>query len=212
MKITKLGHAALDIRENEGRLLVDPGSFTPTLEDYSGVDAVVITHLHPDHWTAEHLTAVLANSPDAVLFGPAGVASAASGFPIVTVSPGDTVTVGPFTLRFFGGEHAVIHESIPLIDNVGVLINDILYYAGDSFAIPESVQVPVLAAPAGAPWMKISESMDYVTAIAPSKAFFTHEEVLSRPGKNLSHDRLRWATEQGGGEYFAIEAGESLEA
>jgi hypothetical protein len=47
------------------------------------------------------------------------------------------VSGGPFTLRFFGGRHSVIHESIPVIDNVGVLVDDAFYYPGDSYAAPE---------------------------------------------------------------------------
>ena len=35
------------------------------------------------------------------------------------------------------GEHAVIHSSIPVIDNVGVLVNDTVYYPGDSLFVPE---------------------------------------------------------------------------
>ena len=84
----------------------------------------------------------------------------------------------------------MIHSSIPVIDNVGVLVNDALYYAGDSFAVPEGVEVGTLAAPAGAPWMKIAESMDYVMAVKPRRAFPTHEMVLSRAGKDLSNARL----------------------
>ena len=124
------------------------------------------------------------------IFGPAGVAAAASGFPVETVAAGDEVEVGPFRLRFFGGRHAQIHPSIPIIDNLGVLVNDALYYGGDSFVVPEGVAVDVLAAPANAPWMKIGEVMDYVIAVAPRRAFPTHEMLLSRAGKDLSNARL----------------------
>jgi probable F420-dependent oxidoreductase len=75
------------------------------------------------------------------------------------------VTVGDFTLRFFGGTHAVIHSSIPTIENVGVLVNEELYYPGDSYAVPEGIEVDTLAAPLGAPWLKIGEAMDYVLAV-----------------------------------------------
>lgn len=70
---------------------------------------------------------------------------------MTVVHTGDTVEAEPFTLRFFGGTHAVIHASIPVVDNLGVLIDDELYYAGDSFTVPEGVDVDVLAVPAGAP-------------------------------------------------------------
>ena len=92
-----------------------------------------------------------------------------------------------------------------------MLVNDALYYAGDSFAVPDGVSVDVLAAPAGAPWMKIAESMDYVMAVKPRRAFPTHEMVLSRAGKDLSNARLGWATEQGGGEYLPLEPGDSFD-
>ena len=127
------------------------------------------------------------------------------------MAAGDEVTVGPFRLRFFGGEHAQIHASIPIIDNVGVLVNDVLYYGGDSFEVPEGVEVQVLAAPAAAPWMKLSESMDYVEAVAPRRAFPTHEMLLSQAGKALTNTRLAWATEQGGGEFVALEPGDTLD-
>jgi L-ascorbate metabolism protein UlaG (beta-lactamase superfamily) len=114
-------------------------------------------------------------------------------------------------VRFFGGTHAQIHPSIPIIDNVGVLVNDALFYGGDSFQLPDGVSVQVLAAPAAAPWMKLSEAMDFVQAIAPRRAFPTHEMLLSQAGKTLSNTRLAWATEQGGGEFVALEPGDTLD-
>lgn len=213
MRLTKLEHAALAIEDSGDVLFIDPGKFTTPITEATGVVAVVITHEHDDHWTPSQLDRILEQSPEARLFGPEGVvaAAAAAGYAVERVSPGDEVEAGPFRLRFFGGRHAVIHRSIPVIDNVGVLVNDALYYGGDSFDAPEGVAVDVLAAPAGAPWMKISESMDYVERVAPRRAFSTHEMVLSRAGKDLSHARLAWATAQGGGEYLALEPGDTLD-
>lgn len=211
MRLTKYEHAGLLLEQDGQKLYVDPGSFTSPLTDTANAVAVVITHEHPDHWTPEQLNRVLELSPDAKLFGPEGVAAAAADFDITIVHPGDTVEAGPFALRFFGGRHAVIHESIPVVDNVGVLINDTLYYAGDSFSVPEGVEVDVLAAPAGAPWMKIAETMDYVLAVKPKRAFPIHEMVLSRAGKDMANGRLAWATEQNGGAFSALEPGDSLD-
>ena len=211
MRLTKLEHAALVVEDSGDRLYVDPGKFTTPITESAGTVAVVITHQHDDHWTPEQLGRIVAANPDVRIFGPAGVAAAASGFPVETVAAGDEVEVGPFRLRFFGGKHAQIHPSIPIIDNVGVLVNDALYYGGDSFVVPTGVSVEVLAAPANAPWMKISESMDYLIAVAPRRAFPTHEMLLSRAGKDLSNARLRWAAEQGGGEYLPLEPGDAID-
>lgn len=211
MHLTKLEHAALILELSGQKLYVDPGSFTTPLTDTAHAVGIVITHEHADHWTPEQIERILELSPDATIYGPAGVAAASTDHPVTVVAAGDTVEVGPFTLRFFGGKHAVIHSSIPVVDNVGVLVNDELYYAGDSFTIPEGVAVGTLAVPAGAPWLKISEVIDYVLAVKPRRSFPTHEMVLSRAGKSLSNARIQAATEQGGGEFFALEPNDSLD-
>ncbi|MFT3799390.1 MBL fold metallo-hydrolase [Microbacterium sp.] len=209
MRITKYEHACLSLEEGGARLIVDPGNFTAPLEDLAGIAAVMLTHEHPDHWTAAQLQRILEHNPGIPIFGPAGVAAAAKDFAITAVAPGDTVAAGPFTLRFFGGVHAVIHSSIPLIDNVGVLVNDAFYYPGDSYAVPESVDVQLLAAPIGAPWLKIGEAMDFVLAVAPRRAFGTHDASLSTRGLAMHRQRLQWATERGGGTFEALDAGDT---
>ena len=205
MKVTKLEHSCL-IVESAGRsIVIDPGSMTTAVVGISNAVAIVITHEHADHWTPEQLTRILNLTPDARIFGPAGVAAAASGFEVTVVTDGDVHEVGPFTLRFFGTTHAVIHPSIPVVDNVGVLVNDELYYAGDSFTIPEGIAVGTLGVPAGAPWMKIAEAMDYVLAVKPRRSFPMHEMGLSVAGKSLSNARIKAVTEAGGGEFFPLE-------
>ena len=211
MRLTKLEHAALIIEQSGKKLFVDPGSFTTAITEAAGAVAVVITHEHADHWTPEQLTRLLDRAPDIQIFGPQGVADAAAGFAITVVKAGDEISVAPFTLRFFGDTHAVIHESIPVVDNVGVLINDALYYGGDSYTVPADVEVDVLAAPVGAPWLKIGDSMDYVLAVKPKRSFPTHEMTLSKAGKTMTGERIKWATEQNGGQYFALEPGDALD-
>lgn len=211
MRVTKFEHATLRLDHAGQTLVVDPGTFTSTLDDLNGLVGIVITHEHPDHWTPGHLDRLLRAASGTPIFAPAGVATAAEGYDITVVSPGDTIEVGDFTLRFFGGEHAVIHSSIPRIQNVGVLVNDQLYYPGDSYAVPEDVTVDTLAAPLGAPWLKIGEAMDFVLAVAPRRAFGTHDMTLSKIGSDMHHQRLQWATEQGGGEYFTLKPGDALD-
>lgn len=211
MRLTKFEHAALLLEDSGKKLFVDPGSLTSPLTDTNNTVAVVITHEHADHWTPEQLNRILDLNPDVPIFAPEGVAAAAKDFAITVVNAGDTVEAGPFTLRFFGGRHAVIHESIPVVDNLGVLINEQLYYPGDSFTVPEGVDVDVLATPAGAPWLKIGETIDFVLAVKPKRSFPTHEMVLSRGGKDMASARIKWATEQNGGEFLPLEPLDTLD-
>lgn len=211
MRVTKHEHACLRLELENRMLLIDPGSFTLPLSGLRHVVAVVVTHEHPDHWTPEHLTRIRQQFPDVPVYAPAGVAAAAAGEEIVVVAPGDTIEAGPFTLRFFGGRHSVIHESIPVVDNVGVLVNDAFYYPGDSYALPDGAAVDLLAAPVGAPWLKIGDAMDFVLAVAPRRAFATHDMTLSRAGLDMGRARLTWAVQQGGGEFVTLDPGESTD-
>lgn len=210
MKLTKFEHACLILEVAEERLIIDPGMFTMPLGEFGDVVAVVLTHEHGDHWTTDQLDRIIERNPEATIYGPAGVAAAVADHPVVEVHDGDVIEAGAFTLRFHGEKHAIIHESIPVIDNVGVLVNERLYYGGDALLVPP-FPVETLAAPAGAPWLRIGEVMDYVLAIKPKRVLPTHEMGLSVAGKGLANDRLSWAATQVGGEYFVLEPGETLD-
>ncbi|MET4638466.1 MBL fold metallo-hydrolase [Mycetocola sp. 2940] len=211
MRLTKLEHAALILEDSGKKLFVDPGSYTTAITEAAQAVAIVITHEHADHWTPEQIDRILSRNPDARILAPAGVAAAAGALPVEVVKAGDEIEVGPFTLTFFGEKHAVIHESIPIVDNVGVLVNGTVYYGGDSYSIPEGVEVDVQAVPAGAPWLKIGDVMDYVLAVKPRRSFPTHEMTLSKAGKEMSNARIKWATEQNGGTFHPLEPGDTLD-
>lgn len=211
MRVTKHEHAALVLVESGHSLVIDPGSFTSPLDDVENLAGIVLTHEHPDHWTPDHLTRLLTAHPGTPIYGPEGVRQAAAGFDVTTVHPGDRLDLGPFHLEFFGGEHAVIHESIPVIDNVGVLVNDQLYYPGDSYALPKHRKVALLAAPVGAPWLKIGDAIDFVLDVKPERVFATHDMTLSAAGKQMGDARLTWAVEQNGGSFVDLKPGDSVD-
>ena len=48
MKLTHLGHACLLVETDGARLLIDPGTMS-AFEDVRDLDAVLVTHQHPDH-------------------------------------------------------------------------------------------------------------------------------------------------------------------
>lgn len=210
MKVTKFEHATMVLDKGGSTVIIDPGVYTTPLTDVTGVVAIVITHEHADHWTSEQLERILERNPDARILGPAGVAAAAPDFAVEVVKHGDKLAIDPFELEFFGEKHAIIHESIPIVDNVAVLVDGDFYYAGDSYTLP-GVPVTALAVPIGAPWLKIGDAMDYVLAVKPKHTFPVHDAPLSQIGKGMTRSRIEAMTAQVGGEYHLIEPGESLD-
>lgn len=209
MILTKREHACLVVEHEGASLVIDPGSFTAPF-DAAGLVAIVVTHEHADHATPEHLDRLLGSSPEAQLLAPAGVAAAHPSYPWQIVAAGDVREAGPFRLAFSGGRHAVIHASIPVVDNLGVMVNDALYYPGDSYTDP-GVPIDVLAVPASAPWLKIGEVMDYLDAVRPRRAFPTHERVNSDAGNAMANARIGLVVESHGGTFFPLTAGDALE-
>jgi hypothetical protein len=114
------------------------------------------------------------------------------------------------TLEFFGEQHATIVPTYPVAQNMGVLVNEQLYYPGDSFTeCPKSYTV--LAVPTFAPWLKYAEVAEFVGKSPAQKVFPMHNGFLNDDG-NALFDRLLGGTcQQLGKDYQFIAAGESIE-
>jgi L-ascorbate metabolism protein UlaG (beta-lactamase superfamily) len=210
MKITKHGHACLEVEIDSETLIIDPGSYTEELTSLGNVVAVVITHKHDDHCDKAKIAKIKKENPAVQIFGTSEVAARLSGMDVTTVYHGDYYEVGSFKLEFFGDMHQIIHRSIPLIQNTAVLVNGDLYYAGDSYTQPD-VKVKALACPTSAPWLKIGDVMDYIQEINPAICFPTHNALLSQLGHDLNNSRVKQVTEEHGGKFVYLEAGQSLE-
>lgn len=192
MKLTKYEHACFTVEKDGQVLVVDPGNYSDDFIAPDHVVAVVITHQHPDHFDPEHLEEIFAKNDDMLVLGPADVIDKVEIEHTKSVNPGEKVTVGPFDLEFFGGVHALIDESLPRPQNLGVMINDLLFYSGDSLELPDR-PVDTLALPISAPWLKISEVIAFLTNVRPRLALPTHDAILSQKGQELVDGMLATA-------------------
>jgi L-ascorbate metabolism protein UlaG (beta-lactamase superfamily) len=210
MKITKHGHACLEVELDSQTLIIDPGSYTEELTGLGNVVAVVVTHKHDDHCDEVKIAKIKEANPEVLIFGTSEVAARLVNMQVTTVYHGDYYEVGNFKLEFFGDMHQIIHESIPLIQNTAVLVNGDLYYAGDSYTPPDQ-KIKILACPTSAPWLKIGDVMDYIKEVKPAICFPTHNALLSQLGHDLNNSRVKQVTEENGGEFKYLEVGQSLE-
>lgn len=205
MKVTKYQHACFTV-ENEGQVLVvDPGNYSSDFIAPENVTCVVITHQHPDHFDPELLAGIFDKNDDVLVIGPADVIDKIEIENKKTVSPGEQISVGSFDLEFFGGVHALIHSSMPRVQNIGVLVNGLVYYPGDSLDVP-NCSIDTLAIPVAAPWLKIGEAMDFLLAVKPRFAFPTHDAITNDSGKALADRLIGSLAEQHDIEYTRLDS------
>lgn len=202
MKLTNYEHACFTLEKDGKLLVVDPGDYTTDLGAPENVVAIVVTHEHSDHFDPNALGALIAHNPEAVIYGHEHITRQfGDTLPHQAVEAGSIVTAEPFTLEFFGGEHAIIHPDYPKIPNLGVMVNETVYYPGDSFAQADR-PVDTLALPVAAPWLKLSESIDFLRTVKPRFAFPTHDAILSTTGKQLVDHMLSDISKQIGIKYL----------
>ena len=211
MKITKLEHACLDITDTDGRLIIDPGIYATSLSDFTGITAVVVTHVHADHLDESKILKITEQNPNVPIFCTEQVASKLSeNFNITVPNIDAAYKAGSFTLEFFGGQHAIIMDNMPQDQNYGVLVNDALYYPGDSLT-PCPKPHKVLALPAMAPWLKLSEAVAFMRQDDAKEVFPSHVQFMSKEGADLHNRLYSGSAEQSDKKYTALAPGESLE-
>ncbi|MEH3076802.1 MBL fold metallo-hydrolase [Quadrisphaera setariae] len=195
MRISHLGHACLLVEAAGTRVLVDPGTFSTGWEELGDLDALLVTHQHPDHVDVEKLPALLEGN-DGVLVRaePETAASLADSrlgadgdVDLAAFHPGEVLQLGALTVRAVGGQHASIHPDVPRVGNAGLVFSapgePVLFVPGDAYdTTPEGVDV--LALPLNAPWATSAMTVDFLRAVAPSVAAVpVHDALLSATGR-----------------------------
>jgi L-ascorbate metabolism protein UlaG (beta-lactamase superfamily) len=190
--------------------VIDPGTFSER-EALDGVDAVLITHEHVDHMDVDALADALGKRPSVTVHTHPDVVPKLEPLAgvVTTVTSGEEFTAAGFAVRAYGGWHAIIHPDVPRVPNLGFLVESSVYHPGDSFDVPEGAHVDTLFVPVSAPWLKVSESVDFVRAIAPRRAFALHDALLSEAGHMVTDGNMSRLSHTA---YARLEPGTAVEA
>ncbi|WP_433218932.1 MBL fold metallo-hydrolase [Microtetraspora malaysiensis] len=208
MRLTKLGHACWRLEKDDSTLVIDPGAFSGEgLLD--GANAVLITHEHFDHVDTDLLRAA---SPDLEIWTCQAVADQLGEIPakVQVVRDGDAFTTAGFGVKVIGEWHALNHPDIPVVQNVGFLVDEEVFYPGDALTSP-GVEVPTLLVPTNAPWLKLRETVEYLREVRPARAYSTHDGLVNEFGQKLIDGWLGAEADKQKADIRRVPVGESVD-
>jgi L-ascorbate metabolism protein UlaG (beta-lactamase superfamily) len=212
MRVTKFGHACVRLETGSHTIVLDPGGFTEP-EAVDGATAVLITHEHADHYSVEHL-----RRADAPIHTIAAVATKIReeapdlAERVTVVQPDQSFDPGTPT-RVVGEKHAVIHPEMPRIENSGYLLEVeglAVYHPGDSLLVPEA-GVDLLLLPVSAPWLKMSECIDFARDVGAPRSLAIHDKIYSDLGLGFVDTHLGRMLGEREQTFVRLQPGEELQ-
>jgi len=210
VRLTKFGHACVRLEKDGRSVVIDPGVMTPEAEAGAGVEAVLVTHEHFDHFDADRLLTAVAEDARLVVYTCPGVARHLGqlGDRVRVVGDGDVFDVAGFTVSVAGAKHHFSHPDAPPVDNVGFLINGEVFHPGDALTI---LDVPTLLVPGQAPWMTVPDLISYLRAMTPQRAYAIHDGLINEWGIQVLESVLDREAERLGADIRRLKPGESIE-
>ncbi|MEU3331035.1 MBL fold metallo-hydrolase [Glutamicibacter creatinolyticus] len=218
MRIVSRGHSCVEVSTIDGSILVDPGGFSDLEGAFEQQQAVLITHEHPDHVLPEVVAEAVTANPTLQVYAPQTVVQtlhellpAVARSRVDPIQPGAQVTVGGIQVRAFGGTHATIHHSIPVVANIGYLLGERIFHPGDSLQVPVGLHPDVLLVPAMAPWSRVGQTIDFATEVDAPLWLPIHDGLLNENGLGLFDRLLGNAATAKGRNYQRWEQGTSYD-
>lgn len=218
MKIYKYLHSCIVFEDQDFKLLVDPGMFSfaegqVTTEMFSDVQAIIITHNHPDHLDTENLKKIVSLTK-APVYTNAQVAQQLDeeGIQAELLTDGD-FTIGPFKVQAF----SVVHEPLldaPVPQMTALIINGKVLHPVDSFEekMFRHEGIELLLLPIMAPFTNELKVAEFADRLKPKQILAVHDGYVKDFFLNSRHNNYQKHFEKNDIKYIVLKnSGDSIE-
>lgn len=188
MKITKLVHSCVLVESDNGNILFDPGIFSwnsglVSVANLPQLDAVVVSHAHPDHCGEPFVRALAEKYPQIQWFAPEDAHVTLKGWSVRNVS---SMSMDNFQVE--QGDHAPVEPIGKQVQNLQMHWDGIITHPGDSHDIKRTGKV--LFMPFQAPWGTTIHAVEVVQQLRPQYVLPIHDWMWNDAWREDIYDRL----------------------
>lgn len=194
MRIYKFLHSCLVFEDNGFKLLFDPGKFTfaeglVKPDDFAGVNAVIISHIHSDHLDTDNLKTII-NLSNAKIYANSEVGEVLQkeGLTFNLMEQGKH-QVGPFTIDAFDVQHEPLLNA-PIPKMTGYIINGKILHPIDSMEakLTEIPGIELLLMVTMAPFTYELRSAGFAGKLKPKQILPVHDGYVKEFFLKLRYD------------------------
>lgn len=188
MKLTKFVHSCVLVEDNDKAVLFDPGifSWTSGIVDVSAMpklDAVVVSHKHPDHCAEPFVRELTRVFPNAQWFAPSDLHNDLKTWGVSRVG---NQSEGDFYINEV--EHAPVEPFSNQVLNLVTSWSNVITHPGDTHDFSEAKNVLLL--PVQAPWGTTIRAINLALEFKPQFVLPIHDWMWREEWREMVYDRL----------------------
>ncbi len=180
MKVTKYPQSTLILEKEGRRILIDPGSFTAakySADDFAEIEAIVLTHRHPDH-VDEGLIKSILNKKNVPVVGNTDTKEAFPELITDIISDSETIIHAGFTIKAHDLPHVPMVDGSAGPQNTGYIIDDNFFHAGDGVDTT-GVDVHYAAVPIAGPDLSLRDAHNLIKSIGAKVIIPIHYSLFT---------------------------------
>lgn len=174
MKVTRFPQSCLLLEKNNHKIVIDPGMHfleTHSVDELRGVEAVLYTHQHPDHYEPKIAEALLAQG--AQVFANGSTARLMGTEKVTVVNDGDSFTAAGFEVTGRELPHCLLPDGSEGPQNTGYVVDGVFFDPGDGKDIND-LTVEAMALPITGPDISMLDAFNFAEKLGVKVAIPVH--------------------------------------